>query len=119
MNIRIPNRVVDRFLSVKERVRAHIRAGGIDPNDAAIFERMVEVLDNAVELPPLPAGATPDHILLAIQRCLDLGRRAMDSADHLEAMFKTQFPAEYAASAAGDDDPNDVKRRGSETPASR
>ena len=104
MMIRIPNRVIDRFVRVKERLRAQIRAGGEEPNDARIFERMVEILDNAVTLPPLPAEATPDHILLAIQRCLDLGRRAMDSADHLEAMFRTQFPAEYEASARGSPD---------------
>ena len=105
MNIRIPNRVIGKFLSVKERIREHVRASGIEPNDAAIFERMIEILDVTVELPPLPAGATPDHILLAIQRCLDLGHRSMDAADRLEAMFKTQFPKEYAASAAEDEPP--------------
>ena len=104
MMIRIPNRVIARFLDVKERTREQIRAGGVDPNDAGIFERMIEILDNAVVPPPLPEGATPDHILLAIQRCLDLSSRAMDSADHLEAMFRTQFPAAYEASARGSPD---------------
>ena len=104
MMIRIPNRVVDRFVRIKERVRAQIRAGGEEPNDARIFERMVETLDNAVPLPPMPDGATPDNIMMAIQRCLDLGRRSLDSADHLEALFRTQFPAEYEASARGSPD---------------
>ena len=132
--IRIPNRVIDRFLDVKERVREQIRAGGVNPSDAGIFVRMIEILDNAVTSPPLPDGATPDHILLAIQRCLDLGRRSLDSADHLEAMFRTQFPAEYAASARGSPDqktpktleeyeasalgnPDQKDGRGDETPA--
>ena len=134
MMIRIPNRVVDRFVRIKERVRAQIRAGGEEPNDARIFERMVEVLDNAVTLPPLPDGANADHIMMAIQRCLDLGRRSLDAADGLEALFRTQFPDEYAASARGSPDlktpktleeyeasaqgnPDQKDRRGDETPA--
>ena len=100
-------------MRIKERVRAQIRAGGEEPNDARIFERMVEVLDNAVAFQPLPDGATPDAIMMAIHRCLDLGRRSLDSADHLEALFKTQFPAEYAASARGED----PKERQGDTPA--
>ena len=105
MNIRIPNRVIGKFLSVKERIREHVRASGIEPNDAAIFERMIEILDVTVELPPLPAEATPDGLMLAIQRCLDLGSRAMDTADRLDAMFRTRFPDDYAASASEDDPP--------------
>ena len=105
MNIRIPNRVIGKFLSVKERVREQVRASGVEPNDAAIFERMIEVLDTTAALPPLPAEATPDILILTIQRCLDLGHRSMDAADRLDAIFRTQFPDDYAARAAEDEPP--------------
>ena len=103
MNIRIPTRIIGKFLSVKERLRAELRASGIEPNDAAIHERMIEVLDSTVAPTPLPAEATPDHLMLAIQRSLDLGARALDAADRLDAMFRVQFPDDYAASAAEDE----------------
>ena len=104
VQIRIPRRHIALFVGVKKRIAAQIRARGVEPSDSAIFAEMVVILDGAVQPTPLPGTATPDAFLAAITRALDLGAKAMDAADRLDAMFRTQFPDEYAASAADKED---------------
>ena len=104
MQIRIPRGHIDLFLAVKYRVAAQFRERGVEPNDSAIFAEMVVILDGAVQPTPLPGTATPDAFLAAISRALHFAGKAMDAADRLDAMFRTQFPDEYAAMAADKED---------------
>ena len=104
MQIRIPRRHIDLFVSVKKRIAEQIRARGVEPSDSAIFAEMVLILDRVVKPTPLPSTVSPDALLAAITRSLDLAAKAMDAADRLDAMFRTQFPDEYAASAAAKED---------------
>ena len=90
--MRIPRRYIDLFVGVKKRIAEEIRTRGVEPSDSAIYAEMVVILDRTVQPTPLPGTVSPDAYLAAITRALDLAAKAMDSADRLEATFRTQFP---------------------------
>ena len=100
VQIRIPRTHIELFVALKKRVGDQLRMRGVEPSDSAIFAEMVVILDVAVQPTPLPGTVSPDALLAAITRSLDIAGKAMNAADRLDAMFLTQFPDEYEASKA-------------------
>ena len=88
MQIRIPRTHIEMFKAIRERVGEQLRARGVGPiTDSLIFAEMISILDTAVPPTPLPGTHTPDAIMAAITRTLDIARKAMDTTDKLEAYF--------------------------------
>ena len=96
MQLRIPRRYIDLFVGVKKRIAEEIRTRGVEPSDSAIYAEMVVILDRTVEPTPLPGTVSADALMSGILRSLDIASKAMSAADKFDAMFRTQFPDEYA-----------------------
>ena len=118
MQIRIPRTHIEMFKAIRDRVGEQLRARGVGPiTDSLVFAEMISLLDTAVPPTPLPGTYTPSAIMAAITRTLDIAGKAMETTDKLDALFRTMFPAEYAASALGNPEPEGDETPVDETPA--
>ena len=110
--IRVSAGDLPRWAAIRDHIRKDLESRPSvhrvpDPTDARIvgemlFEMMMRfrLKDPNIQYHDTEADITPDVFLASMEKTLELGTRALDMVDRLDAQFKARFPDEYAASKA-------------------
>ena len=110
--VRISTRDMPRWSAVRDYLRQELQSRPTihqvkNPSDSRIMGEMLLIVaqqrripDPNIHLRDTEAALTPDVFLASMQHTLELGNRALDMVDSLDAQFKARFPDEYAASKA-------------------
>ena len=110
--VRISTNDLPRWSAIRDHIKQDLQSRpGVhqieDPTDSRIVGEMLLIVAQQCRIPDpdihrhdTEANITPDVYLASIEKTLELGNRALDMVDSLDAQFKTRFPDEYAASKA-------------------
>ena len=114
--VRISTHDLPRWSAIRDHIRQELQSRPSihqikDPTDSRIVGEMLLIVAQQCRIPDpdihyhdTEADITPDVFLASMQHTLELGNRALDMVDRLDAQFKNRFPDEYAASKAEDED---------------